>query len=80
MILAGNELPRLGGPLSVLLSNVLVSQPGLIFRLGLSRTSWGIFPLPFPLDLAGLTGCQLYVSDEVLPEPVAPTPFGSIVW
>ncbi len=62
-----SEPPALGYPLTVLVSG-LPAQHGspVAGLLGGSTGAWGAIALPMTLDFLGLTGCQLYVSPDVL--------------
>jgi hypothetical protein len=47
------------------LSGAPPGSPAALF-LGMSRTSFGGVPLPFPLHNLGMSGCLLHVSPDVL--------------
>jgi hypothetical protein len=46
--------------------------------LGVSKTSWGPLPLPLPLDLVGMPGCVLFVSNDLA--FVVPSAGGRATW
>ncbi len=62
-----SSLPKIGGRMRILLSNIPDKAPGL-FYLGLSKTKYGGFPLPINLGPLGMKGCNLLVSID-LPLP-----------
>ena len=59
-----NSLPRVGGRMRILLSNLPSRAPGL-FYMGLSKTKYGGFPLPISLAPLGMKGCNLWVSIDL---------------
>jgi hypothetical protein len=78
--LSSVEMPKIGNPFSVLLTNLPLNQPGFIFPVSGSKTTWGAVSLPLDLGPMGLTGCKLLVSGDVPAMPLMPTPIGVAVW
>ncbi len=67
LLVAANGMPRLGSSWQLELQNLPVT-PGTIstFAFGLSNTSTGALALPLPLAAAGMPGCTLFVSPDVV--------------
>jgi hypothetical protein len=78
-VLIPNQAPRIGQPFSVILSNLPLHQPGVMY-LGLSRSMWGVISLPLDLNPLGLQGCRLYVSLELGFGLGSTGPFGVVPW
>lgn len=67
--------PRLGTVFWTHMSNIGPGSATMMALVGLSRTSTGGAPLPLPLTLAGMPGCELAVSLDGI-APVFPTGYG----
>lgn len=59
--LANTGLPKLGTSFSVDLSGAKESSAAVLIT-GLSKTTWGVIPLPFDLKGLGAAGCSLLAS------------------
>ena len=58
-------LPWLGETLILDLAGLPPGSPAALIS-GASRARWGSTPLPLPLDVFGMTGCQLLASIDIL--------------
>lgn len=64
---ASTPLPYLGETFQVRLGNLPVGLGRVPFgMLGASKTQWGPVPLPLDLTGAGMPGCKLFVSGDLL--------------
>ena len=61
-----SSTPTIGQTLQFTVDNAPASAEGVLFVLGLSNLTWLGVPLPFPLGIVGLSGCDLLVSADVL--------------
>lgn len=66
LLIADNDLPRLGGTWNLRLQGLPAAPSSLVtFLFGLSNTTASIGSLPFPLASFGMPGCTLYVRPDV---------------
>ena len=64
LALTNTQLPRLGQPFEIQLTNLPTFRAGAVFT-GVSNTTWSGIALPFDLSFLGGAGCTLYVSGEI---------------
>ncbi len=73
------SLPWIGGTLQVRATNLPTNALRVPFGiLGASNSSWGTFTLPLDLGFAGMQGCSLHVSLDVIAPLTAGS--GSALW
>jgi hypothetical protein len=76
---ATGQLPWLGSTFTIDFTNLPNPGAGPVFAcMGLSRTVWGPFTLPYPLTALGMPGCTAFIDPAVA--TIRPNAGGSANW